>query len=232
MIEEEERHFLDYPELNSVLESLYPSLLNESDRGAILVALSVIDNQLDMLFESIVPDNTPRKRKKNIFNRTGPFGTLSGKLDIAYACRIIPSSIVDSVHILRGIRNSVAHGTDPFSLVDHHGRIREAYDCLGDSVKIGINRIALDTMGGRAVESLGQLRDPGDSEKPMFSNTAEIADALLNHETAISDMERQLPKYELIFAAHLICGLIFMRQRNYLRLHKNAKKLMAIRGDA
>lgn len=219
MNSDEDRHFLDYPELDAVMDMLYPSLLTESDRGAVLIALSVIDEQLNKYYDASIPPNTSNKRKKDIFSRTGPFGSLSSKLDIAYTCRMLPHGIVNSIHILRKLRNNLAHSSASFSLVDEESRIREAYTSLGDSTPDGIRQLAVRTIGARVMESLSDLKDIKDPSKPMFQSREEIVEVLEKHPTAFDDMNSQLPKHELIFATHLICGLIFMHQREYLLLH-------------
>ncbi|MDZ4261754.1 MAG: hypothetical protein U1B30_05415, partial [Pseudomonadota bacterium] len=81
---ETEEHFMDHPDVKIFMNQLFPILVKESDRGAVLLASSQIDEQLNNFFDQLVPSKTSNKRKKEILSYPGPFSTLASKLNIAY----------------------------------------------------------------------------------------------------------------------------------------------------
>lgn len=109
-------HFLSHPELRPYFDEIVPLLISESDRGAVLLRVSKIDQYLKDFFEKLVPESVSGKRRKDIFNYSGVFGTLSSKLDIALVCRLLSPEIVKAAHKLRKIRNDLAHQTSAFNL--------------------------------------------------------------------------------------------------------------------
>jgi len=122
-----EPHFMDHPEVESYFRELLPALVSESDRGAVLLGASRIDEHLKDFFEALLPASTSAKRKKEILGLNGPFGSFSAKLDIAYACRLLPEELVDAINKFRKLRNDVAHKPLPFRLEDHSTEVRAIF---------------------------------------------------------------------------------------------------------
>ena len=106
-MESTDNHFLFNPELQPYFSEIVPSLISESDRGAVLLGASFVDEQLNALFKSLVPSSVSGKREKEIFNYTGAFGGVASKLDVALVCRILSPEIVDAIHGIRKIRFDV-----------------------------------------------------------------------------------------------------------------------------
>jgi len=89
------------------------TLTKESDRGCVLMAASYIDVKLEEYLKNSLVDN--KKARDSVFDNTGPLGTFSGKINMAFLLGIIPKNIFDDLHILRKIRNDFAHNPSPLT---------------------------------------------------------------------------------------------------------------------
>ncbi|MCG8532148.1 MAG: hypothetical protein MI749_16005 [Desulfovibrionales bacterium] len=89
----------------------YKQMDNESDRGAIIVSVSLLDELLtDMIKAKLAPSLETRDE---LFDTAYcPFSSFSAKTDLAYRLGLIRPSIRKSFHLLRRIRNNFAHATN------------------------------------------------------------------------------------------------------------------------
>lgn len=82
------------------------TLNDETDRGCALMAASFIEFRIgELLKQYFVKD----KVIEELFSATGPLGSFSSRIDIAYALSLIPLAMKRDLHILRKIRNEFAH---------------------------------------------------------------------------------------------------------------------------
>ncbi|MDR7121675.1 hypothetical protein [Rheinheimera soli] len=83
----------------------------ESDRGSVLVAVSMIEEILSSLLKARL---LPSLDKTDELFDIGyaPFSSFSAKIDLAYRIGCINQEVRRSCHILRKIRNDFAHATD------------------------------------------------------------------------------------------------------------------------
>lgn len=81
--------FLDKPEIKELYFELLNSLLEESGRGALLVATAHVDDQLIKLIEAVLPPDSSKTFKKGLLYNHGPLSTLSSKIEVCYAFRLI-----------------------------------------------------------------------------------------------------------------------------------------------
>ena len=72
----------EHPEIKSLYDELYGKLLEESGRGAILIATAKAEDFLTDLIKSVLPSELSRDEKKKIIN-----GTFHSKITIAYKLR-------------------------------------------------------------------------------------------------------------------------------------------------
>ena len=113
---------LEHPDSQDFFDRTYSLLIEEADRGCVLLGVSLLDEELNKMFRSLVPEDTSNKRIKEIFDGKNVFGSLSSKLDIAYVCRLLPADVVNCLHLLRKLRNKLAHEASTFSIdenLDH-----------------------------------------------------------------------------------------------------------------
>jgi hypothetical protein len=99
------------------VEESVSDLSNESDRGAIILASTGIEDTLEHAILNRLPglekDEPTRKR---MFEQDGQIATFSKKLEMAYALGIIDNEYRKKIDIIREIRNACAHSRKPLSL--------------------------------------------------------------------------------------------------------------------
>ena len=89
------------------------SLIQESDRGSVLMAAAFIEDKLGSLLESYFIEN--KKVCKQLLNGNGALATFSSKIDLTFLLGLIPENIFNDLHILRKIRNNFAHTASKIS---------------------------------------------------------------------------------------------------------------------
>ncbi|MEL4204946.1 hypothetical protein P0W48_16540 [Plesiomonas shigelloides] len=219
-------NFLSHPELKPYFNDIIPTIISESDRGAVLLSVSYIDEQLNVLFDNLVPSSISNKRKKEIFNYTGPFGGIASKLDVALVCRILSPEIIDAIHELRKIRNALAHNTSTFSLKEYQKQLYNIFSLLGPRVDLGINRIALEAMMSNMLRKLLDMSHPIDDGKPLFEGREEALEYLSNNGEVLSVLDEQRPRWELAIGIGVISGMILLYRDKILSAVDGEKTLL------
>lgn len=221
-------HFMEHPDVQSYLKELMPAIFDESDRGAVLLAASQIDEQLKQFFVVLLPEETSNTREKEIFNPTGPFGGFSAKLDIAYVCRLLPPSLIKAIHRFRKLRNDVAHKAFKFRLKEYKQEIYQIFSLVGPGVDLGVNRMALELMMENIVGHVTRVESPSDEGKPLFENREAVLDYLGANAHALKAAEDHQQRWELGVGIGIICGLIvYHRDRVASALGTNETLLSA-----
>lgn len=80
---------------------------SESDRAAVILGASKLDQLLGMTLERYLLPSTVAN--DNLFSVNGPLGNFSSKIDFAYRLGLISGHFCKSIHLIRRIRNSFAH---------------------------------------------------------------------------------------------------------------------------
>jgi hypothetical protein len=194
--------------VRSYLRDILPALVSESDRGAVLLGASQIDEQLKVFFEALLPEGISAKRKKEILGLNGPFGSFSAKLDVAYACRLLPSTIVVAIHKFRKLRNDVAHKPLPFQLEDHSEEVREIFRLLGPGVGVGVANMTVEVMLRNFVDLALEIKDPLNEDAPLFKDRAAVVQYLNENRDHLKHLDAVRLRWELGVGLGLICGLI------------------------
>ena len=102
-----EKHFLEHQEVEKYLSQIFPVIIEESDRGAVLIAASQVDLLLQRALKQIAPQDISKSILKNIFDFSGPLGTFSSKIHMAYYFRIINKELYSAIKILKSLRNDI-----------------------------------------------------------------------------------------------------------------------------
>ena len=89
------------------------SLIQESDRGSVLMAAAFIEDKLGCLLESYFIEN--EKICKQLLKGNGALATFSSKINLTFLLGLIPENIFNDLHILRKIRNDFAHTASKIS---------------------------------------------------------------------------------------------------------------------
>jgi DNA-binding MltR family transcriptional regulator len=136
------------PDFDAV-QRLYRELDKESDRGAVLVASAMIDDGLgDLILTHLVPNPTS---SDSLFDGpNAPFQAFSAKIDAGYRLGIISDRFCRDLHLIRKIRNDVAHraGQCDFndsSIVDRVKALCASHGILVRSPKWAAKRGATNT---------------------------------------------------------------------------------------
>lgn len=123
---------------NWQLVFLLEQFKKESDRAAVILVASIIDETLGTLLKSyLVP--VPSSDDSLFDNATSPLSTFSAKIDITYRIGLISGKFSRDLHIVRKIRNSFAHDIYgcSFSNGSVKSRIKELENSFSISTGIG-----------------------------------------------------------------------------------------------
>ncbi len=97
-------------------ETLVLELNSQTDRGAAIVGVAWVEEELEAAIRSFLNDD--RKAWDRLFGRSGPLSTLSAKIDLARLLGMCSKVITSDLHILREVRNDFAHA---ITARDHSG---------------------------------------------------------------------------------------------------------------
>ena len=90
---------------------------NESDRGAIILAATTIEDKLEYeILERLPGLKNDEPTRKRMFEQDGQIATFSKKIEMAYALGIIDKDYRKKIDVIREIRNACAHSRKPISL--------------------------------------------------------------------------------------------------------------------
>ena len=208
----------DHPDVAKLFEELFPVLVGESDRGAVLIATAQVDEQLRLLWEAATPSDFGAKALSRVMRYPGVLSSLAARADAARMANLITKHIYDAIGHLRKIRNEVAHSPESFRLRDHEPEIRRVYE-LGPNLPIGINRLANELVLQGLIGQAMQMKNPLDETKPAFANPGEVMDYLSGKPELVAPLEEKRPRFELAIGATLLCAsIIFARNAAKKRL--------------
>jgi hypothetical protein len=92
-------------------------LNGESDRGAIILSATAIEDALeDRILQKLPALHSDEATRKQVFEVDGPIASFSRKLLMAYSMGLIDSSYRKKIDLVREIRNACAHSRMPISL--------------------------------------------------------------------------------------------------------------------
>lgn len=98
---------LDIPDLMTFYDELDRALEIESDRAAVVLAVSGLDLMLtELLDEFLIEDAQTRRR---LYDNNGALGTFSSKIALAFALGLLSAGERRDLDLVRAIRNEFAH---------------------------------------------------------------------------------------------------------------------------
>jgi hypothetical protein len=93
-------------------------LINESDRGAVIVAAALLENDLtERLNKEIKKSGMSTRQLKEAFDMSGPLSSFSSKALICYAFCLITKNDFDDLAKIRKLRNKFAHSANHVSFM-------------------------------------------------------------------------------------------------------------------
>jgi hypothetical protein len=103
----------------------------ESDRAAVILVASLIDDCLTGLLKSyLVP--IAQSQDSMFDSATAPMSTFSAKIDISHRIGLISAKLCRDLHLIRKIRNSFAH--DIYGCSFDNGSVRARVDEVYNSI--------------------------------------------------------------------------------------------------
>ncbi|WP_319588467.1 hypothetical protein [uncultured Desulfobulbus sp.] len=106
------------PEMSEMFSGYYGLIKNESDRGAIIVAVSLFDVGLEKLIKATLVKSNPENNDPLFSGPTAPLGSFYSKTELAYRLGLLRKNTRDMLHYLRKLRNEFAHETHTVSMND------------------------------------------------------------------------------------------------------------------
>jgi len=95
----------------------FRTLFEESDRGAVLLEASRLDEVLKDLHRTHIRSisGAPQKFVKSLFDTHAPLSTFAARIQLGYGYGLVRRDDYLDLECLRKIRNDVAHSTSEFS---------------------------------------------------------------------------------------------------------------------
>jgi DNA-binding MltR family transcriptional regulator len=117
---------IQHPEITALLAnvaidegtlSYFRSLFKESDRGAVLISATRLEEKLELLHRAYITQKVadPKKVLEELFRPYAPLSSFSAKIQLAYAYGLIDADDYADLSIIRRIRNDAAHTSVEFS---------------------------------------------------------------------------------------------------------------------
>lgn len=209
---------LEYPEVKEIFSHLFDTLLDESERGAIIIGTTKVEEQLEKYIRKILPNDSKTYTKK-LLDYPGVLSSFSSKIELAYAFRLIGENLYTSLNGLRKIRNEAAHSSNSFSIAKNRGRFEEVFD-LGPSVAVVIRNQAMSMMMELKIENIKRIFDESELTDDQ---KREQWNSLVENKELMNSIEKQIPRWELIYGLSLICGIIKHEEEETMKLLGKSK---------
>lgn len=91
-------------------------LRRESDRGAVLVAIAILDEVFEARIKQLLRFGNSDVRARLLKSPTGPLATFSSKVDLAYCIGLTPKFVYEDIKLLNRLRNRCAHDWNDFRI--------------------------------------------------------------------------------------------------------------------
>ena len=111
-------------QLPQKFEILRDNLLEESDRGCVLIAAAYLDDALESLLRTYFSQDAAcvKNAVDPMFDGLAPLSSFSAKTKLAFALRLIDSGVFDNLELVRKIRNKFAHSFEGVALTSQQIR--------------------------------------------------------------------------------------------------------------
>lgn len=203
--------FPDFSEIDEVFAHFKDTLLDESERGAIIIGAEKVQEQLSKLIERILP-NKSRKYKKKLLKYPGVLSSFSAKIELAYAFRLISEELRISLNHLRNIRNKAAHSSNSFSIAND-ARFEKIFTVA--STPLQLENIVLSLMFN---SDFGDIHSEQRFQNMTEEEKREELNKMIEDAGFMEEVERQIPRWKLIYGLSMICVLIKIEEDKILKV--------------
>ncbi|TDT75445.1 hypothetical protein BDE40_2176 [Litoreibacter halocynthiae] len=198
------------------LPKILDAILDESERGAVLLSCHIIDDFLMEMIKTHKAEGVSQKVLADTTGYGGAFGSLSMKSKALFVLGILTEQSFSAIEKLRGIRNKAAHSSQVFRISDHQERFDLAIKSFGDG---GVNNVALNMAMHNFLEKM--LAMGPDLESKMgrnpFPDQQSCVDYLAGNDDLTSKLQEQMPKWQVAILTHLIIETIALNFENYYK---------------
>ena len=139
--------------------SIMRTLHKESDRGCVLVAVSILDESLESLLRSRMSSSARiiKSAVNDLFDReNAPLSSFWAKIKTSYSFGFINQNIHDALEMIRRLRNSFAHKHVPSELSDKV--VVDLMDKLEPHEQMAVRAFS-EVFSEWATEDFGRLRE-------------------------------------------------------------------------
>ena len=213
------------PEVVELFYKFLDNLFKESGRGALLLANSYIEEELEKLILAFIP-NTSKTNQKKLFNPSGLLSTASAKIEFAYISRLIGKKQYDCLTALRKLRNDAAHKSGYFDLEMLNESLVKVYD-LGPNSNYALREIAYETLKIFKIDPLRERLRSSYPDLPQ-NDIDEIFNKTLSKEDTIKSLEKQFPFWELVIGLTHLCAIIIHEKERIITLTQDLKLLSGL----
>ena len=217
MFMDEMKYFLDNPYVDKFIDEKIHILLDESDRGILVVGMSLIDIELEETLKIIAPTNMTQNEKKWINN-----ASFASKLNILYISRWFPRNLFSAVNKLNKIRNKVAHNSKKVDLNEYDSELKDIFELLGNGVSVFIHNKSTKILADITINELSKIKDPS-NQKNFFADHKSVLEYLSKYDNNIDNkLEKPIQKMKFSIGILLINALIISYREESLKiLEKN-----------
>jgi DNA-binding MltR family transcriptional regulator len=193
----------DFPEISKLFSDLLDRLFEESGRGAILIATTLVDDHLSSLIESIFPNDFSKNQKGKLFKYPGQLSSFSAKIELAFAFRLINKNTYDSLNSLRRVRNDAAHSSSKFELHELNDTLKNVYN-LGPGLSNFIKEISTKALFRQKIDRINQILEEQNIDEEAKKGYFE---SVFKDKEKLKIMEEQIPFWELAYGLSFLCAM-------------------------
>ncbi|MEJ8591538.1 hypothetical protein JSO54_09850 [Riemerella anatipestifer] len=191
-------------------------LSNESERGAVLIGTSKVEEILEDLVVTILPNNS-KKYKSKLLNYPGPISSFNGKIELLFAFRIIDSKLYHALNSLRIVRNIAAHSSADFELKNFENELIKIFDFEDFAVEV-IPEWAKNSLIRFKTSQIKQIIEKQDIDEKTKEKIFEEQTKDLENNSAL---QNQLRIWKLSYSLTIICLKIKTIENEYEKFDKN-----------
>lgn len=205
----------DDASLDSALDTI-ALIVQESDRGAVLVAAAVVDDFLRDSLRYVAPAHVGKKWLDGLLEHPGPLSRLSARADACQLMGLISPGVHGSISALRRLRNAVAHSPATFRLAAHRSAL-QTFKALGPSTGAVINRFSNETVWRSFLGRL-ETRLQGDSDGDPPIEMSALVQRAIDSEKVMAALQVQADRAEVAFAACFVCASVCFGRKRYVEI--------------
>jgi len=190
-------------------------LTNESECGAVLIGAAKVEEFLERLLLSIFPIST-KKYTSRLLHYPGSLSSLSGKIELLFAFRIIDEQFYNSLNELRLIRNRAAHESSVFALRNFPFQLSKINSFIGDSNGL-ISFLAQDNLIKWKRGTIKKILDEKSLDRKIYKEIWKKSTLNLDKHP---EVQSQLALWKLSYGLTLMCSYTLTIIDSYLETNK------------